>query len=110
MKSWQACLADARAKREDRNRRSLKQLREAGIAVTDEDLKELGEGRVLTRGNLAELLVKKGYAQSVKEAWNQYMKRGQGRLCLPEASDSGGMYPCAACGRSACFCSAYESD
>ena len=73
----QACLADARAKREDRNRRSLKQLREAGIAVTDEDLKELGEGRVLTRGNLAELLVKKGYAQSVKEAWNQYMKRGQ---------------------------------
>ena len=63
---------------------------EAGVDISHEELSAYGEERVLTRGNIAEILVKKGYAKDVKEAMNLYMRRGKvgyAKRVLPEPEE-----------------------
>lgn len=74
--SLEASLEQMRRDREARNIRSVEKLAEAGVAVSLEDLKAFGEGAVLTRGHIGELLVERGYAPDVKTAIRQYLSRG----------------------------------
>lgn len=72
----QASLKQMRRDREERNIRSVEKLKEAGFAVSLEDLKAFGEGAVLTRGHIGALLVERGYAPDVKTAIRTYLSRG----------------------------------
>ena len=69
-------LAWAKEQRDGRNERMLRKLRDAGFDIDPARL-PAEEGRVLTRGNIAQLLVDKGYAASVKEGMTEFLVRGK---------------------------------
>lgn len=86
----QAQLKEALEARSRRNERAIAQLAAAGFDIREEDFETLGKDKVLTRGNIAEVLVQKGYAGSVKEAMNQYLVRGKvgyAKRDLPEPDE-----------------------
>jgi len=61
--------------REDRNRRNremVEKLRSLGLAVTIEEVEELG-GNITGRPHFAKLLVEKGYVSSLAEAFKRYI-------------------------------------
>ena len=66
-------LKDAKNMRDERNRKIISKLCDLGIQV---ELKELGKGSVKGRLHIAKLLVKKGYAISVNEAFDKYLGSG----------------------------------
>ena len=63
-------LKDAKDMRDERNRKIFDKLHDIGIQV---ELKELGKGSVKGRLHIAKLLIKKGYAVSVNEAFDKYL-------------------------------------
>jgi len=64
--------------REDRNPRMVQRLQELGIAVTMQEWQQEANGAVVGRPHLAQILVRKGYCNSVKAAFDKYL--GQGGL------------------------------
>lgn len=70
-------LAEARRVREVRQEDMCRKLREQGFAVTmDEVRAETGEHGVLCRAHFAQILVRKGYAASVQDAFARYLSAG----------------------------------
>lgn len=73
----QATLAELAAERERRGERIVEKLRGLGIAVTAEELRaEAGEGAV-GRPHVARLLMRKGHAASIQDAFDRYLGRGK---------------------------------
>ncbi len=70
------CLQRAREARSLRNRQMVKNLQEAGFPITYEEVFQGRQEQVITRGNIAEVLVKKGLAGDVREAISRYLRRG----------------------------------
>ena len=65
-----------RKKRDERTPKILKILNEHGISISeDEVLQEAGEGSV-GRPHIARIMLKKGYVNSIKEAFERYLKKG----------------------------------
>lgn len=56
-----------------RNRKMCQKLTEAGIPLTYEELLAEFPGAVITRAHYAQILLKKGYTKSVKEAFERYI-------------------------------------
>lgn len=71
----QAALFDARMERAKRNDKFLKALREMGYDVCIDDLLEINDGHFVGKPTFARVLVKKGYAQSVKEVFRTVFSR-----------------------------------
>lgn len=65
-------------RRRNRNKAILDKLSRLGKTIDEEELLALGE-RTIGRPHIAHLMVKKGYAGSIKEAFNVYL--GDGKLC-----------------------------
>lgn len=63
--------------RDERNLKMIDQLKEAGFDIDRSDLALFGEHQNVAKGLFAQLLVDKGYAESVKEALNQYLVKGK---------------------------------
>ncbi len=59
-----------------RNFAAVKLLREKGYDISDDDLLAYGSDRVLTKGNVAEILVNKGYADDLRDAIDRFLVRG----------------------------------
>lgn len=68
-----AVIAD---NREARNRRVIQRLSDAGFPMSWEEV-TAGHPGVLTRGNLGQAMVDKGYVSTVKEAIEGYISRGK---------------------------------
>ena len=68
-----------RGDREERMRAMVEKCRMAGLDVTEEDVREIAGGAPLGRPHLAMALVRRGYASSVKNAFDRYL--GDGRPC-----------------------------
>jgi len=63
--------------RKNRNPEIIDRLNSMGVAVSmDELLNEVGGGQ-LGRPHIARLIVKKGYAESIKEAFDKYLGKGK---------------------------------
>jgi predicted metal-dependent phosphoesterase TrpH len=80
---WHPLLSDLIARhqkrREGRNRRILLKLQEHKMPIAEEELLQRGLSSTLGRPHIAELLVKKGYVATVREAFQKYL--GEGKLC-----------------------------
>ena len=51
-------------------------LHEAGFQIDRRDLDALGEGKILARGHIAQILIARGYATELKEALRKYLSKG----------------------------------
>lgn len=69
-------LDDMAVCRRDRNYRMVDKLERAGFKIDRSDLEKLGEGKVLARGHIAQILVSRGYASEMKEALRKYLSKG----------------------------------
>ncbi|MCD8124897.1 MAG: PHP domain-containing protein [Lachnospiraceae bacterium] len=72
----QEALAEIVRRRIQRNERMVDRLIGLGLPISREDVAAQGGG-VLTRGNLAQILVEHGAAPSVREAMNRYLVKGR---------------------------------
>jgi 3',5'-nucleoside bisphosphate phosphatase len=70
-------LLRLQAAREDRNDRLLARLAEVGLPVTGEELEEEAGGSGAGRPHVAAILVRKGFATSVQDAFDRYLSKGQ---------------------------------
>lgn len=73
--AFQARLKELRGVRRERNRRMIQRLQELGMDVTWEDVYggKRGEDQNVGRPHIAEVLVKKGYVQTMAEAFDKYL-------------------------------------
>lgn len=63
-------FVDSRTKR---NRKMCQKLTDAGLSLTYEELQEEFPDSVITRAHYAQILLKKGYIKSLKEAFDRYI-------------------------------------
>ncbi len=94
-------LADLRLKREERNPRIIDKLNELGIRITMEEVLAKSSGSVIGRPHIAKVMVEKGYAGSLEEAFDKYLGSGRAayfkkdkltpRQCLGEINAAGGL-------------------
>jgi len=65
-------LASLETSRQDRNRALIAQLRSRGIAITLEEVAARA-GKIIARPHFAAVLVEKGYAASMEQAFDEYL-------------------------------------
>lgn len=78
-------LETALLHRAERNEKITETLRKAGVDVTMEELWEKFPGAVLGRPHIAMLMVEKGYAADVKQAFREYLGKGA-RCYVPKVN------------------------
>ena len=69
-------LDDMAASRQERNYKMVDKLHEASFQIDRSDLDALGEGKILARGHIAQILIARGYATELKEALRKYLSKG----------------------------------
>ena len=77
--------------REIRNSQIVQRLRELGLDVTDEEVKELAGAASIGRPHIARVLMKKGYVKTAKEAFDRYLADGAAAnvpRVLPEPAEA----------------------
>lgn len=70
-------LVQIRLERKNRNAVTSAKLKEAGIDVSTEEAKEEAGSDLIGRAHFAKVMVKKGYAGSVKEAFERFLSPGR---------------------------------
>ncbi|HXW81192.1 MAG TPA: PHP domain-containing protein [Acidimicrobiales bacterium] len=70
-------LVRLQAARDDRNDRLLDRLAEVGLPVTRQELEEEAGGSGAGRPHVAAILVRKGFARSVQDAFDRYLAKGR---------------------------------
>ncbi len=70
-------LARLQASRSNRNERLVTKLAELGMPVTTEELEQESGGKGAGRPHVAAILVRKGYATSVQDAFDKYLAKGR---------------------------------
>lgn len=77
LKEWQGELSQELQKlkefRDARNMKILKKINDTGVSVTKEELYSLAGGQIIARPHFARLLVDKGIAKNINEAFNKYL-------------------------------------
>jgi len=69
-------LAELRAYRDERNARMLERLAELGMPLDPADLATAAENGAVGRPHIGEAMVRRGYAASIGEAFDLYLRRG----------------------------------
>ena len=77
------------AERVERAHAFIKKLRELSIDIRFEELEEFARGAVVGRPHIACVLVKKGYARSVEQAFKKYLDTGGLAFCPRKRITSG---------------------
>lgn len=75
-KKLQDMMTYALQVREERQEEVCRKLNEQGFDITMDELREEANGKVLCRAHFAKIMVRKGYAESVKDAFNRYLSVG----------------------------------
>lgn len=76
-KRLQDTMAYALRVRDERQEETCRKLNEQGFSITMEEAREEAHGNpVLCRAHFAQIMVRKGYAESVKDAFNRYLSVG----------------------------------
>lgn len=76
-------LAEMARCRRERNHRIVARLAAAGVEIGEEDFRELGD-RAVTRGHIGAVLIRRGYAATLREAIDRYMAKGRPGYVLRE--------------------------
>lgn len=69
-------LEGLRRYRDQRNLEILERLQSIGMDISIEDVMEESKGNVVARPHVARAMIKKGYAHSIRECFERYLKRG----------------------------------
>jgi predicted metal-dependent phosphoesterase TrpH len=69
-------LAELRVYRAERNARMLERLAEIGLPLDPEDLAAAAENGAVGRPHIGEAMVRRGYVDSISEAFELYLRRG----------------------------------
>ena len=69
-------LARIRAGREERNVRMVERLTSLGLPVTMDEVRRHAGGEIVARPHIARVLVEKGYAKSLNDAFARYVGKG----------------------------------
>jgi 3',5'-nucleoside bisphosphate phosphatase len=69
-------LAELRVYRAERNDRMLERLAEIGLPLDPEDLAAAAENGAVGRPHIGEAMVRRGYVDSISEAFELYLRRG----------------------------------
>jgi len=69
-------MAYALQVRDERQEEVCRKLNEQGFDITMDELREEANGKVLCRAHFAKIMVRKGYAESVKDAFNRFLSVG----------------------------------
>lgn len=87
--------------RYERNYKMVDKLKEAGFPIDRSDLDALGEGKILARGHIAQILIARDYATDLKDALRRYLSKGtpgyvrkevlSPEECIRLAHDAGGL-------------------
>jgi 3',5'-nucleoside bisphosphate phosphatase len=72
-------LVRMQERRSERNRAILKKLSMRNMLITEEELKAYATDRTIGRPHIAQMMVKKGYVQTSRDAFDFYLK--EGALC-----------------------------
>ena len=86
-----ARLGTLRESRHRRNPLMIERLRELGLSVTYDEVRELAGTDAVGRPHIARLLMQKGYVQTAKEAFDRYLARGKAAYVareLPEPAEA----------------------
>lgn len=75
-KKLQDMMAYALQVRDERQEEVCRKLNEQGFDITMDELRKEANGKVLCRAHFAQIMVRKGYAESVKDAFNRYLSVG----------------------------------
>ena len=75
-KKLQDMMAYALQVRDERQEEVCRKLNEQGFDITMDELREEANGKVLCRAHFAKIMVRKGYAESVKDAFNRHLSVG----------------------------------
>ena len=76
-KKLQETMAYALQVRDERQEETCRKLNEQGFAITMEEARAEAHGNpVLCRAHFAQIMVRKGYAESVKDAFNRFLSVG----------------------------------
>jgi hypothetical protein len=70
-------LEDLRMARENRNPEIAKRLQELGLDVEYDAVARLAAGKVVGRPHFARVLVERGYARSIQDAFDRFLAKGQ---------------------------------
>src|SRR5262249_26813536 len=69
-------LEDLRTAREERNPRIANRLQELGLDVRYDEVERLAAGKVVGRPHFARILVERGYAASIQDAFDRFLAKG----------------------------------
>jgi predicted metal-dependent phosphoesterase TrpH len=70
-------LAELRSGRDGRNARILERLADLGVPVSPEEVLELAGGESVGRPHIAAAMMRRGYVETIGEAFERYLARGQ---------------------------------
>jgi len=100
-KNIDAILLQTRKSRDERNPKMVNRLRELGFDITMEEVVKEAAGQIIARPHFAAVMVKKGYAGSIKEAFEKYLSPGKPgyvkkdkitpEKCIEEITKAGGI-------------------
>ncbi|MBF7095807.1 PHP domain-containing protein [Alkalibacter mobilis] len=63
--------------RSDRNYKMVNKLKKAGFDISRHDIDALGKDKQIARGHIAEILIDRGYASTLREALDGYLIKGK---------------------------------
>ena len=69
-------LAELRVYRDERNARIVERLAELGYVLDTDDLAAAAENGAVGRPHIGEALVRRGYASSIRDAFERFLRRG----------------------------------
>lgn len=72
-----AFLKELDISREERNKNLLNRLNEIGLDISYDFVKEIALDGVITKAHYAKAIMLKGYAKSIKDAFDIYLKKGK---------------------------------
>lgn len=76
-----AAMARMQTARHERNPQIVRRLQTAGVAITYEEVVAASGGGQIGRPHFARVLIEKGYARDMNDAFNRYLKRGAVGYC-----------------------------
>ncbi len=70
-------LEDLKISRDKRNKELIKKLNDIGLDISFDYVKSLSNGGLITKAHFGKAIVKKGYAKTMKDAFNLYLGKGK---------------------------------
>jgi predicted metal-dependent phosphoesterase TrpH len=76
-KNIEPTLVKLKKSRDERNPKMVEKLKSLGFDITLEEVQAEAKGNIVARPHMANVLLKKGYVKSIREAFDKYLAEGK---------------------------------